>query len=55
VATRKLSVPKKAWLQLVTTNHAREKLRTQLRKLGVLQTISGAANVIRQKTQHKKN
>jgi len=54
VATRKLSMPKKAWLQLVTTNHAREKLRTQLRKLGVMQTISGAANVIRQKTQHKK-
>jgi GTP pyrophosphokinase len=54
VATRKLSVPKKAWLQLVTTNHAREKLRTQLRKLGVMQTISGAANVIRQKAQHKK-
>lgn len=54
VATRKLSMPKKAWLQLVTTNHAREKLRTQLRKLGVMQTISGAANVIRQKTQHRK-
>jgi len=54
VATRKLSLPKKAWLDLVTTNHAREKLRTQLRKLGVMQTISGAANVIRQKAQHKK-
>lgn len=55
VATRKLSLPKKAWLDLVTTNHAREKLRTQLRKLGIMQTISGAANVIRQKAQHKKN
>jgi guanosine-3',5'-bis(diphosphate) 3'-pyrophosphohydrolase len=55
VVTRKLSTPKQAWLELVTTNHAREKLRSQLKKLDLIETISGAANVIRQKTLRKKN
>lgn len=55
VVTRKLSLPKKAWLELVKTNHAREKLRTQLRKLGGFETLTTAAHVIRQKTQRKKN
>lgn len=55
VITRKLSLPKKAWLDLVKTGHAREKLRSQLRKLGALETLSSAANVIRQKAQRKKS
>lgn len=54
VVTRKLSLPKSAWLDLVTTSHAREKLRTQLKKLGLIQSISGAANVIKQKVLRKK-
>lgn len=55
VVTRKLSVPKQAWLELVKTNHARDKLRGQLKKLDLIQTISGAAAIIRQKTlRHKK-
>ncbi len=54
VVTRKLSTPKQAWLELVTTNHAREKLRSQLKKLEIIQTISGAANVIKQKAMRKK-
>lgn len=54
VVTRKLSLPKTAWLDLVTTSHAREKLRTQLKKLGLIQSISGAANVIKQKVIRKK-
>jgi GTP pyrophosphokinase len=54
VVTRKLSLPKQAWLDLVTTGHAREKLRGQLKKLDLIQTISGAAAIIRQKTLRKK-
>lgn len=54
VITRKLSLPKQAWLDLVTTNHAREKLRSQLKKLEIIETISAATNVIKQKTLRKK-
>ncbi len=54
VVTRKLSLPKQAWLDLVTTGHAREKLRNQLKKLDLIQTISGAASIIRQKALRKK-
>jgi RelA/SpoT family (p)ppGpp synthetase len=54
VITRTLSLPKKAWLELTTTGHAREKLRTQLKKLEVLDSISAAANVIKQKALRKK-
>ena len=54
VVTRKLSLPKQAWLDLVTTNHAREKLRSQLKKLELIETLTGAANIIRQKALRKK-
>jgi len=54
VVTRTLSLPKKAWLDLVKTGHAREKLRTQLKKLEVLDSISAAANAIKQKALRKK-
>ena len=54
VVTRKLSSPKQAWLDLVTTGHAREKLRSQLKKLDIIETISGAANIIRSKALRKK-
>ncbi len=54
VITRKLSLPKQAWLDLVTTGHAREKLRAQLRKLNVIESISAAASIIRSKASRKK-
>jgi len=54
VVTRKLSLPRKAWLDLATTSHAREKLRGQLKKLELIETISGAAAIIRQKALRKK-
>lgn len=54
VVTRKLSLPRQAWLDLVRTNHAREKLRAQLKKLEIIETLSDAANIIRQKTLRKK-
>jgi RelA/SpoT family (p)ppGpp synthetase len=54
VVTRKLSMPKQAWLDLVKTGHAREKLRAQLKKHDVIETITGAANIIKQKAQRRK-
>ncbi len=54
VVTRKLSLPRQQWLELVKTNHAREKLRAQLKKLQVIETLSGAANIIRQKALRRK-
>jgi len=54
VVTRKLAQPKQAWLDLVTTSHAREKLRSQLKKLEVIETISGAAAIIRHKALRRK-
>ncbi|MFI5212458.1 MAG: RelA/SpoT family protein [Candidatus Saccharimonadales bacterium] len=54
VVTRKLSQPKQAWLDLVTTTHARDKLRSQLKKSGAIETISGAAAIIRDKALRKK-
>jgi GTP pyrophosphokinase len=52
--TRKLSLPKQAWQELVTTTHARNKLRGQLKQLGVIETISGAAAIIRDKAIRKR-
>lgn len=54
VMTRKTNSPKKAWLELVKTTHARTKLRAQLRQLGLLEGISHAAAIIREKTRKKK-
>lgn len=54
VMTRKTSTPKKAWLDQVRTTHARNKLRAQLRQLGLLEGITNAAAIIRQKTMRKK-
>jgi guanosine-3',5'-bis(diphosphate) 3'-pyrophosphohydrolase len=53
VMTRKTSSPKQAWLDQVTTTHARNKLRAQLRQLGIISGISHAAAIIRQKTLRK--
>lgn len=53
VITRKLSSPKQDWLELITTSHAKAKLRMQLRKLGILETLSSAAAVIREKATRK--
>jgi len=53
VVGRKLSQPKQAWLDLVITAHARDKLRSQLKKSGTIETISGAAAIIRDKAKRK--
>lgn len=54
IVTRKMSQPKQAWLDLVTTTHARTKLRAHLRQLGVIERLSGAAAIIRDKADRKK-
>lgn len=54
VITRKIPQVKPAWQDLVTTTHARSKLRMQLRRMGLLQAISGAAAIIRDKASRKK-
>jgi GTP pyrophosphokinase len=54
VVTRKMSLPKQAWLDLVKTGHAKEKLRSQLKKLELIETLTGAANVIRQKALRRR-
>jgi len=53
VMTRKTSTPKQSWLELVTTTHARNKLRAHLRQLGIIAGISHAASIMRQKTAKK--
>lgn len=56
VVTRKLSSPKQAWKDLVTTTHARAKLRGQLKKLGVIETLTiTAASIIRRKAARTKS
>ncbi|MDB5183918.1 MAG: relA [Candidatus Saccharibacteria bacterium] len=54
VTTRKTGQAKPTWQELVTTTHARSKLRMQLRKAGLLQAITGAAAIIREKAVRKK-
>jgi GTP pyrophosphokinase len=54
VMTRKTSSPKQPWLDLVTTTHARNKLRAQLRQSGTLESISHAAAIIRDKASRRK-
>lgn len=54
VITRKLPQAKPAWQDLVTTTHAKEKLRMHLRRSGLLEAITGAAAIIREKAARKK-
>lgn len=54
VLTRKMSSPKRNWVEHVTTTHARNKLRSQLRQLGLIEGISNAAAIIKEKAIRKK-
>lgn len=53
VITRKTNLPKKAWVDYVTTTHARNKLRAQLRQSGAIESISHAAALVRDKARRK--
>lgn len=54
IITRKTTQPKKEWLDLVKTSHARNKIRHQLKQLGVIESISHAAAIIRDKAARKR-
>jgi guanosine-3',5'-bis(diphosphate) 3'-pyrophosphohydrolase len=54
VQTRKIPQVKKSWLEHVKTSHAKSKLRAQLRGLGLLEGITNAAAIIREKAKRKK-
>ena len=54
VITKKIPQAKRAWLDMVTTSHAKGKLRSQLKQLGIIETLTGAAAIIRDKTKRKK-
>ncbi|MDO4902336.1 MAG: RelA/SpoT family protein [bacterium] len=53
VITRKTSLPKVDWLDLVKTSHARVKLRAQLRNAGLLGRISNTAAAQAQRLRDK--
>lgn len=53
VMTRKLPQAKKAWLDMVVTSHAKSKLRMQLKQLGIIEGISHAAAIIRDKASRR--
>ena len=53
VMTRKTALPKKAWLDLVRTSHAQSKVRQQLKQLGIIEGISQAAAIIRDKATRR--
>lgn len=55
VITRKLPQAKKAWLDMVVTSHAKSKLRMQLKQLGIIEGISHAAAIIRDKASRQKD
>ena len=54
VQTKRIPQAKQAWLELVTTAHAKAKLRAQLRGLGLIEGITEAAAIIRDKAKRKR-
>jgi GTP pyrophosphokinase len=54
VVTRKLSQPKQDWQDMIKTTHARNKLRGQLKEIGIIKTITSAANIIHQKAARRR-
>lgn len=55
VVTRKLPQARKAWLDMVVTTHAKSKLRAQLRQAGLIEGITSAAAIIRDKATRRKS
>lgn len=53
VVTRRIAQPKQSWLEMVTTVHAKNKLRAQLRQLGLIETITSASAIVRDKAIRK--
>lgn len=55
VITKKIPQAKRAWLDLVKTSHAKEKLRSQLKQMGLIETLTNAAAVVREKARRRKS
>jgi len=55
VVTKKMPQAKRTWLDLVKTSHAKEKLRSQLKQMGLLETLTNAAAIVREKARRRKN
>lgn len=53
--TRQTASPKRTWVDLVTTSHAKAKIKAQLRKTGAIESINQAAAIIRDKARRKKD
>lgn len=53
VVTRRNVKPKPDWMDLVTTSHARDKLRSQLNKQGHTETLTNAAKELTKKALRK--
>lgn len=49
VIINKSSQPKRAWINLVTTTHSKDKLQSQLKHLGLMEIISNATAIINRK------
>lgn len=54
VVTKKTPQMKRDWLNLVKTSHAKSKLRAQLKQHGLIETITGAAAIVREKARRRK-
>lgn len=54
VVTKKIPQAKRSWLDMVVTSHAKTKLRAQLKQLGLIETLSSAAAIIREKARRKR-
>ena len=58
IITRKTTIPKKEWLDLTITSHARSKIRNQLKRnksVGALETLVQTTEIIRKKTKTDRN
>ena len=58
IITRKTTIPKKEWLDLTITSHARSKIRNQLKRntsVGALETLVRTNEIIRRKTKTDRN
>lgn len=49
VIVNKSSQPKRAWIDLVTTTHSKDKLQSQLKHLGLMEFVTNATAIIRRK------
>ncbi len=54
IVVRGTTSPKKEWIDLVKTSHAKSKIRQQLKRLGIIEGISSATAIIREKATRKR-